>query len=65
MEYPFTEDNCLMSVSFHPVELRDEFDSISLSNSPIDDLTFFFQSEWDFKINAAAVELQPLVHIDS
>jgi hypothetical protein len=58
--YPFTEDNCLMSMSFHATELRDEFDSISLSNSPSDDLTFYFESEWGFKINASAVELLPL-----
>jgi hypothetical protein len=64
-EYPLTEDNCLLSASFHPVELRDEFDSIFLSNSPADDLTFFFQSEWGFKINAATVELQPLIHLAS
>jgi hypothetical protein len=64
-EYPLTEDNCLMSASFHSVELRDEFDSISFSNSPDDDLTFFFQSEWGFKINAATVELQPLTHLAS
>jgi hypothetical protein len=63
-EYPLTEDSCLMHVSFHPVELRNEFDSISLSSSPTDDLTFF-QSEWGFKINAAAVELQSLTHIAS
>jgi hypothetical protein len=61
MEYPFTEDNCLLSVSFHPVELRHEFDSISLSSSLSDDLTFFFQSEWGFKINAATAELLPSV----
>ncbi|MBJ6141919.1 hypothetical protein [Hymenobacter sp. BT559] len=59
VDYPFTEDDFLMSVSFHPIELRDEFDSISLSSSPADDLTFFFQSEWGFKINAAIVALQP------
>lgn len=59
MEYALTEDSCLMSASFHPVELRDEFDSISLSSSPSDDLTFFFQSEWGFKINAATAELIP------
>ena len=45
-EFPFTEDNCLMGVSFHPAELRDDFDSVSLSSSPTDHLTFFFQSEW-------------------
>jgi hypothetical protein len=61
-EYPFTEDDCLMSVSFHPVEARDEFDTISLSYSLTDDLTFFFQSEWGFKVNAAAAELVPLPH---
>lgn len=61
-EYPLTEDTCLLSVSFHPVELRNEFDSISLSSSPTDDLTFFFQSEWGFKINAATAELIPLPH---
>jgi len=64
-DYPFEEDNCLMSLSFHPIESRDEFDSISLSSSPTDDLTFYFQSEWGFKINAAAVELQPSAHIDT
>jgi hypothetical protein len=64
-EYPLTEDNCLMSATFHPTELRHEFDSISLSNSHTDDLTFFFQSEWGFKINAATVELQPLRHLAS
>jgi hypothetical protein len=62
IEYPLTEDSCLLSASFHPVELRDEFDSISLNSSPTDDLTFFFQSEWGFKINATTVELIPLPH---
>jgi hypothetical protein len=61
-EYPLTEDSCLLSASFHSVELRDEFDSISSSRSPADDLTFFFQSEWGFKINAATVALIPLPH---
>ena len=61
-EYPFTEDKRLMSASFYPVKLRDEFDSIYFSSSPTDDLTFFFQSEWGFKINAAAAELIPLPH---
>ena len=61
-EYPLTEDDCLLSASFHPVELRDEFDSISISSSPADDLTFFFQSEWGFKVNAVTVELIPLSH---
>ena len=60
-EYPFTEDDCLCSVSFHAVESRNEFDTISLSNSPTDDLTFFFQSEWGFKINAVSAELLPSV----
>ena len=60
VEYAFTEDSYLMHISFHPVEQRDEFDSISLSSSFTDDLTFFFQSEWGFKINAASVELLPL-----
>ena len=54
---PFTEDNCLMHLSFHPVTARDEFDSISLESSPTDDLTFFFQSEWGIKLNAETVEL--------
>ncbi|MGI4865313.1 MAG: hypothetical protein ACRYFZ_15435 [Janthinobacterium lividum] len=58
-ELPFTEDDCLLSISFHPVESRHEFDSISLGSSPTDDLTFYFQSEWGFKINAATVELLP------
>lgn len=63
IEFPFTEDDCLMGLSFHPVELRDDFDSISIGYSPTDDLTFFFQSEWGFKINAATVELHPLMQL--
>ena len=59
-DYPYTEDNCLMNLSFHPSELREDFDSISLDSSSGDDSTFFFQSEWGFKINAEAVELLPL-----
>ncbi len=58
--FSFTEDDCLMNVSFHPSELRDEFDSVSRNSAPTDDLTFFFQSEWGFKINSAAVALVPL-----
>ena len=58
--YPLTEDCCLMSMSFHPVAARDEFDTIYFSHSSDDDLTFFFQSEWGIKISAAAVALIPL-----
>jgi hypothetical protein len=58
-DYPSTEDECLMHISFHPVESRDDFDSIYINNSPTDDLTFYFQSEWGFKINASTVELRP------
>jgi hypothetical protein len=58
--YPVQEDYCLQSVSLHPSEARGEFDSIYLQSSPIDDLTFFFQSEWGLKINAKSVELVPV-----
>ena len=59
-DYPFTEDDCLMSLSFHPTEMRDNFDSISEAFAPTDDLTFFFQSEWGIKVNAESAELVPL-----
>ena len=51
------EDKLLQSVSFHPIEARGDFDSIYLQSLPTDDLTFFFESEWGVKINAASVEL--------
>ena len=55
--YPQTDDECLASVSFHPVEARDEFDTICVSSTSTDDLTFFFESEWGIKLNAETVEL--------
>ena len=57
---PVAEDKLLQSVSFHPTEAREDFDSIYLQSSPTDDLTVFFQSEWGIKINAASAELVPL-----
>jgi hypothetical protein len=56
-EYQLTDDECLAHLSFHSPELRNEFDSISLEASATDDLTFFFESEWGFKVNAKSVEL--------
>ena len=58
--FPFTEDDCLTGVSFHPVELRNDFDSLSVGFSSADDLTFFFQSEWGIKLNADAATLVAL-----
>ena len=63
--YPFSEDGCLAIVSFHSALDRDEFDSISLEAGSDDDLTFFFQSEWGFKVNAKSVELISLSDSDS
>jgi hypothetical protein len=59
-DYPLAEDGCLAGVSFHPVAMRDDFDSISVAFAPTDDITFFFQSEWGVKINAESAELIPL-----
>ena len=59
-DYPLTEDDCLISLSFHPTEMRDDFDSICEAFAPTDDLTLFFQSEWGIKINAATAELFPM-----
>jgi hypothetical protein len=59
-DYPPSEDDCLVSLSFHPVDMRDDFDSIYMAVVSPDDLTLFFQSEWGIKINAESVELIPL-----
>ncbi|MGI4872723.1 MAG: hypothetical protein ACRYFX_16305 [Janthinobacterium lividum] len=58
--YLLTDDTCLASISFHPVEAREEFDNIYFQTTPTDDLTFFFQSEWGIKVNAKTAELIPL-----
>lgn len=60
VDYPKTDDSCLSNISFHAIEQRDEFDSITLGvPSETDDLTFFFESEWGLKVNAARAEFIP------
>ena len=59
--FSLEEDKSIQSVSFHPTETREDYDSIYPQASPTGDLTFFFQSEWGIKINAESVELVPLL----
>ena len=58
--YPFTEDDCLTNISFHPVAARNEFNSIHPTATAGADLTFLFVSEWGLKVNAATAELTVL-----
>ena len=55
-----SDDSCLSSFSFHAIEQRHEFDSITVGIPLLtDDLTFFFESEWGFKVNARSCEFIP------
>ena len=57
---PIMDDSCLSSFSFHAIEQRDEFESITLGIPfATDDLTFFFESEWGLKVNARSGEFIP------
>jgi hypothetical protein len=60
-----TDDLCLASLSFHPKEQRDEFETIVLDvASESDDLTFFFESDWGIKVNSESVELIPVLRTE-
>ncbi|MBH8556735.1 hypothetical protein [Hymenobacter negativus] len=59
------DDLCLASLSFHPKEQRDEFETIVLGvASESDDLTFFFESDWGIIVNSESGELIPVLRTE-